>query len=508
MKKKLLGVLLILGLLVNGCGGNTQSSQSESSSSVGKITWEGLEEQTVVRGDNIDLLEGIKAFDSVDGDISNKIIIKDDGGFSSEYIGGYTVTYEVTNSSGITSTATKEFGVMVAHNVFNGEFDYNFGWTFDIPGGAGSSKVVNGEMVLTITDPGNAWWSVQFYQLNTYFVKGETYHLTFDARSPQGHSISAGFEEVNNNNRMMQNGIQVMKLTNEMQTYSFYYTADVNCSNVKTVLYVGHQLPTDAIRDGEEHQVIIDNINVAKVEMPSEDDQPTMRGVGSVQVISGNHEFDKLEGVKVYDMDAEEIEFEVVGEIPTSVKSEIAYIVSYRATDAEGNFRFVNRRVQFILPRTNPYETINGSFDDGFTGWIREINQVDGTGKATYSEDLENGTVTINVTDASNAGHHIQLFQNTPKFTEGETYQLIIKLKSSVSRKVKIEMTNPAVDYLDLTDPLTVTLTSDYQIFTIEYTADQDYESVKVALLLGNIDGKQPNNSSITIDEFRIIKIS
>ncbi len=514
MRKYLLITLLSIGMILVGCS-NTKDQNSTatggnpidtSESDIGEINWEADEEQLVVRGDQINLLDGIKAIDSVDGDISDQIEIIDDDNFDTNFVGGYNVTYEVKNSSGITSTFRKDFGVTVAHNVFNGGFDLNYGWTFDIPSGAGSAEIVDGEQVFTINDPGNQWWGIQFYQLNTYFVKGETYKLTFDARSPEGHSISAGFEEVNNNNRMMQYGVHVLKLTEEMQTYELYYTSDANVSNTKTVIYLGWQLPTDNATPDNPHTVIIDNVNVEKVELDDEFDQPTLRGVGSITLASGQHEFDPLEGVTAYDKDSEEINFEVMGEIPSIVRAPSNYVLTYKATDSEGNFRFINRLVMFTLPKGNPYEVINGNFDDGYTGWTREINQVSGSGKATYSEDLENGTVTINITDPSNADHHIQLFQSTSKFTEGETYTITFIAKSNIARKVRLEITDPNNDYENIASPLTCDLTTEYQEFTISVTAEKDFEEVKLGVLLGNVGGNQPQTSSITIDELSVTK--
>ena len=124
MKKHLFGVVLMAGLLsFAACGDKTKE----------QITWSGTETQRVVRGDEVNLMEGITATDSKDGDISSKIEIVDDGGFSTHLADGYTVTYSVTNSRGITQTATKDFVTEVAHNVANGDFSLNnFNWSLDV----------------------------------------------------------------------------------------------------------------------------------------------------------------------------------------------------------------------------------------------------------------------------------------------------------------------------------------------------------------------------------------
>ncbi|KID45079.1 cell surface protein precursor [Levilactobacillus brevis] len=64
---------------------------------------------------NDDLLQLVKATDQVDGDISNKAVISNYGGFKvgeNNTSGSYTITYSVTNSSGNTSTTTSAINVV------------------------------------------------------------------------------------------------------------------------------------------------------------------------------------------------------------------------------------------------------------------------------------------------------------------------------------------------------------------------------------------------------------
>ena len=237
------------------------------------ITWSGVDDVTIARGDNFDLLAGVTAEDGIEGDITENIIVKDDGDFDSEFTGRYTIEYEVMTAAGDVSEAKREISVQVQHN----------------------------EQTFTITNPGNQWWSIQFYQLNVYLVRGETYRLSFDARSPEGHSVSAGFEEVNNNNRMMQGGVKVMKLTEEMQHYELTYTSDADVMNTKVVIYLGWQLPTDDATVSAPHHVIIDNVYVEKLDVKA--DAPVFSGIDPVTVVSGKHSFDAKEGVSAKDAD-------------------------------------------------------------------------------------------------------------------------------------------------------------------------------------------------------------
>ena len=74
--------------------------------------------------------------------------------------------------------------------VYNGQFDTNLEyWDFqpfepsDLFGGAGEVSVVDGEANVTISDPGDQPYAVQFVQPNLPLENGERYKLSFDARS-------------------------------------------------------------------------------------------------------------------------------------------------------------------------------------------------------------------------------------------------------------------------------------------------------------------------------------
>ncbi len=471
------------------------------------VTWTGVDNITIARGDRFDLLEGVTAVDGIEGDITDSVMVTDDGNFDTEYPGRYVIAYEAMTQKGTVYTTSRTISVQVAHNVANGQFNMTTkNWQFDVPGGNGSAKIVDEEQHFTITNPGNQWWSIQFYQLNVYFTFGETYRLSFDAKSPQGHSISGGFEEVNNNNRMMQGGVKVMKLTEEWQHYEMTYTSDADVMNTKVVLYLGWQLPGDETATvSNPHEVIVDNIYVEKLNVA--EDAPEFDGVQSVKVISGNHSFDPEQGVTCTDADGNAVDYTVSGVVPLYALKECTYLVQYTAKDAAGRERAVLKSVVVTLATEFPYETVNGDFSQGFTGWTPEINQVQGSGKAEYSEDRENGTVSIKITDPSSADHHIQLWQDSPKFKQGETYRVTVVVKASATRKIKLEVTDSNNDYANIATPKIVDLTTEFQTFTLEFTADQDYNYVKVAALLGNVDGNVGANITVTFDTFIIEKV-
>ena len=503
MKKKFMFVILAVALatavsaVAAGCNKDTNNTSVE---------WNGVDAISLARGDRFDPLAGVEVIDPEEGDITSSIILKDDDNLDTEYPGRYTLEYEAMNNSGKIYTMTREVSVSVAHNVANGQFDRTTrAWTFNVPGGNGTAQIKNEEQHFTITNSGNQWWSIQFYQLNLYLTKNVTYKLSFDAKSPQGHSISAGFEEVNNNNRMMQRGVKVMKLNEEYQKYELTYKSDADVMNAKAVIYLGWQLPGDEASVENPHEVVIDNVYVEKVETDA--DAPKFEGVEGIQLASGNHTFDAKSGVTCKDASGASIDYTVSGVIPAYVQKGCYYLVQYDAVDSEGRKTSVLRELEFVLKAENAYETFNGDFSQGFVGWTPEINQVMGTGKAEYTEDKENGTVSIKVLDPSESDFHIQLYQDKLKFTKGDTYRITVVAKASAARKIKIEVTDALGDYANIAEPLVANLTTEFAVFTLEFTVNQDYKNVKVAALLGNLGGTA-SDITVTFDKFIIEKVS
>lgn len=199
--QKTLPVLLAV-LVLASCGPTGSSSVSSSpsttpstTSQVGTVTWGGLGDQLVVRGDVVNLLEGVTATDSIDGNLTSSITIKDDDLFSTHLAGGYTVTYEVENSTGVTSTRTKNFTVLVGHNVANGDFSLGaFGWTLDNPGGASTVAYTNEKAVISVTNAGTSWWGIQLYQNNVVMKANTTYRGSLVASASTPRSITLGME--------------------------------------------------------------------------------------------------------------------------------------------------------------------------------------------------------------------------------------------------------------------------------------------------------------------------
>lgn len=487
--------IALIGMFLSACNGGGEKPENE-------ISWTGLEEQTVIRGDEIDLLAGITAHDKKDGDITSRIEIEDDGGFTSELAGGYEVVYSVTNSRGIKDTKTKLFTVKIGHNVANGNFDFlEYGWTLDTPGGAATVNYTNGKAVVRISNPGTSWWSVQLYQNNIIFEAGKTYCLTVKASSPEGRSLSAGFEDVNNGFRMMLPGFAPIKLSEETTEYSLYFTALNNFTNVKVVVYLGHQLEVDEVT-GDAHTVVIEDIDIQLVDVSQ---NVQFKGVSAMNRSSGSGKIDLLADVTATDNKGNDVtdKIEVFGEIADVVKNVGSYLIQYRVTLDDGSISFANRKITVNFPKDHPHQAINGDFSLGFTGWVQDVNQTNGTGVAEYV-DNKDGTVSVKVIDASNADWHIQLYQTGLDFKKGVTYTLRAVVKADMERKAVLEVVDPTRGFADLAPKKTIEITEEFQTFELTFTPDRDYYGIKISILLGNVDMLQPNNCTFTFDELQV----
>ncbi len=485
--------LLVFGFVLVAC---------ENEPEVGVITWTGLEDQVITRGDAVDLLEGIEVSDTIDGDLSDDVSIIDDGGFTTHLAGGYTVTYEVSNSTGVVAQEEKNFTVLVGHNVANGNFELGaVGWTLDKPGGAATVAFGTSGAAITIENAGTSWWALQLYQMNVVFKANTTYKLTVTASSPQGRSISVGYEDPNNGYAMLNPGFMPIALDDADTEYTMYFTSTENYDNIKVVVYLGNQLEQDVVGDTP-HVVNIQSINIEEVTLST---AVTFEGIDEVNAVSGDFaNFDPLQGITVTGADLSNVE--VLGEVPSSVMVASSYYLTYVVEMTNGSVAFATRRVNFTLAKDFEYQAINGDFDNGFTGWTQDVIQTVGTGAATFTDNGD-GTVSILVTNVSSASWHIQLQQATSVFKAGESYVVRIVLKASQERKVDVEVVHPGSGFAQIAPTLVQAVVgTDWTTYEIHFTADQDYTDAKIGLLLGNGDGLQQNNITVTVNEFQVYK--
>lgn len=506
-KKKVLLPLLVAMFALSGCKSTpsessnppSSSSQSESPTSVDPvehvITWEGIDDVVIPLGEPFDLLEGVKAIDSVDGNLT--VVVADDDYFDFNYVSQYTIKYEAVNSVGTKSTKFRMVQVNKGPNVLNGSFSFGTAyWRFDRPGGVGTFNVVNEEAVVSITDTGAEAWSIQLYQTGIQFARGKTYEMTFKAKSNAGRSISAGFENVSNNYAMLIPGYPAILLNSEFQTYSAIYTASDDFGAIKAVIYLGRGLDIDSLASKTNPlDLTIDDIRIREIQVADTEKKPVFANAAAVTVTTGD-QFQALAPVTAVDYKGNDISDKIIriGAIPESIAAETRMLISYRVTDDEGNFNFINRTVNYRIAKANPYNLINSDFNNGFQGWTRDVNQTNGTGNANFIDNSD-GTVTVDILNGSNDNWHIQLFQSNVNLVAGSIYRVTFIAKASVARNLTIEISNPATGFSRIATDL-VPLSTEYSTFLLEFKSTVT-ASAKVSLLLGAQGANQ-----VTIDKF------
>ncbi len=481
--------------------GTSSSAPISSEQGVHVITWEGIDDVVIPLGDPFDLLEGVKAFDSIDGELP--VVLADDDYFDFNYEYQYTIVYEATNSVGTKSTKYRMVHVARGPNVLNGSFTMGKSyWRFDTPGGVGTFSVINEQAVISITDTGAEAWSVQLYQTGLQFEHGKTYELSFLAKSNAGRSISAGFENVSANYAMLIPGYPAMLLTSEFQTYSAYYTASDDFGAIKAVLYLGRGLDVDSLASkANPLDLVIDDIKIREIIRADAEKRPVFSNAGTVTVTTGD-QFDALPPVTAVDYKGADITHKInrVGAIPDSIAADTNMLVSYRVTDDEGNFNFINRTVHYRIAKANPFNLINSDFTNGFQGWTRDVNQTNGSGRADFI-DNEDGTVTADILNGSNDNWHIQLYQSNVALEAGKIYRTTLIAKASVERTLMIEVSNPSTGYSRIATEL-VSLTTEFQTFVFEFKSTVTFHA-KYSLLLG-----AQGSNQVTLDRFENERIT
>ena len=148
MKRTVLCSLLVIALLASGCstpsnGDNsfTSSEAVESSAAIStpdesevtdskppviRLT---VSKVTISQGEEYDLMDGITAYDSIDGDLTGKIVI-DRGNYDPDIPGEYVITYTLSDSSGNAATP-KQKKITVRESIIMKQPPI---WTADIDG--------------------------------------------------------------------------------------------------------------------------------------------------------------------------------------------------------------------------------------------------------------------------------------------------------------------------------------------------------------------------------------
>ncbi|GEM_PF-1785286 len=486
MKKLAITLLLGLGVLtLSACKAEDQAPV---------IT--GADDTTILQGETFNILEGVTALDTEDGDLTAQI--ETDGFVDSSILGEHAVNYIVTDSAGNTTRVTRiitvEFVTASPSSLYNGDFALGTGgWSLDEPGAEADFDVVDEVMEVNITSLGQEWWNLQMHQTIS-IDEGVTYKLSFDAKTDTAKRIGVGMEDTADGYVMLPGGDVVFELTTDFMTYEYYYTSDRTIDTAKFVLYLG--------RIGEDEspaKVYVDNVSVEVVEL--DDSDIVFDGIEPATVILGDG-FDIMAGVTAEDSSGTDLtaSIETDNVVITNLSNVANYVVQYRVSDGTTT-KYVDRVISVVLGKENDWELFNTDFALGVTGWSLDFPVGEGT------MTVEDGVLVANLTDLGDAWWHIQLFQGGISIEEGKTYRVSFDAKADGSKRIGLGIEDVADGYADLKgESVEWDLTSDWVTYTYDFSAPRTIDTTKYAIFLGMIAGTD-EATTVYIDNFEVIML-
>jgi hypothetical protein len=204
--------------------------------------------RTLLAGADFDPMAGVTAFDNVDGDVTEDVVVTVylvDGEEEVEVtdltnlaVGVYRVVYFVSDAAG--NERTQEAALTVSEDMTPPTLEYP-GWRVfvnDWEGSAAGFELVDGELVMTVTSANfHSNWTLQIIQDafalgygednvgHMMLEAGQTYRVTFDAKASVAGQVTLaiGHSETGWTEYFAQPGVEI---TTEMQTFEVEFTLD------------------------------------------------------------------------------------------------------------------------------------------------------------------------------------------------------------------------------------------------------------------------------------------
>ncbi|MFH5881047.1 immunoglobulin-like domain-containing protein, partial [Liberiplasma polymorphum] len=238
----------------------------------------GAGNRSLVQGTPFDPMAGVTAFDNVDGDLTDEIVVT--GTVDVDTIGEYTLTYTVSDEAGNETVVTRV--ITVVEPVIDDEpKSADYGWRAfvnDWEGSAATLEVVDGELVFSPTTVASmdASWKLQVIQDAQAFGYGEeneghmallagrTYRVTFDARATVAGNIKLAIgHDVGGWTGYFES--DPIAITTTMETITVEFTLD---SELNTAILAQFKLELGLLfagTDGTE-SFILDNVKIELLE--------------------------------------------------------------------------------------------------------------------------------------------------------------------------------------------------------------------------------------------------
>ena len=214
------------------------------------------QEITVLVNQTFNPLQGVTAFDVVDGDVTADIVVTIKDLANNEVVtaidtskeGSFEVHYAVADAAGNEAEFTLLVHVSamtftLTDAISNGNFAEGLeGWSVwsqdwdDAP--TVSYEVVDGVFELTTDKPGMAAWAIQVNQAGVMVEQGKTYKVSFDAKATVARDMNAVLL-IPGEGAVIYHRQDSIMLTTEMATYEFMFTVTHPSALVQLSLELG-----------------------------------------------------------------------------------------------------------------------------------------------------------------------------------------------------------------------------------------------------------------------------
>lgn len=331
---------------------------------------------------------------------------------------------------------------IVYYPLVNGDFSDGLnGWeTISDSGGYATSEIVNGEAKVTVGNQGTKPWSAMLIQNGLPITAGQTYVVSFDARS----SVNRKMEIIAENGVFYRHFDKTIDLTTVKAHHSFEFTpADNDVVNLKFLLGI----LTDTTAVGAEHDIFIDNVvfeiqdgPVAKSPELLKDTTDNRLGK-DIELTFIDHAAwrAKISAVKIGSTTLKASDYTVTaGKVTigaSNFKAEGSYVIR---VEADG---YTPASVAQVILANDGNIVVNGSFSGGKDGWSHYVLIPD----AHSTLEVEGGVAELDIAYKGRANWHTQLYQDGIKLEAGKTYELSFKAWSTQDRPIVVEYTNTSI---------------------------------------------------------------
>jgi hypothetical protein len=452
-------------------------------------TFSGVEDVTVYKDGNFDILDGVTATDDVDGDVTADITVAGTVDISTS--GTYFVRYSVEDSAGNKREETRYITVQIDPSLVGDDMvpngDFSLGWdiwttTTGLEGGTANYEVVDGELVVEVTGVSGGLWEPRLENRGITFENGKTYEVSFDARALAPRAIHLQVGEILDAAPWFTNfkpgQTEIFDLSTEMESYSFTFTMGLATNaNGSLIFEMGTVPANDLTENNLLTTVYLDNVSIVEAEAGADSAPPVITGAGPALIDAGT-EFDLLEGISVLDnVDGEMTLTSANVEGYVDVNTPFEYRLIYRVSDSAGNETILIRLVTVREPL--------GNDSTGTTwGWRSFTNNWEGTAGELVAVD---GEMVFDITaiNAMTDNWKLQVIQDafaleegadndgSMQFEAGKTYKVTFDARATVAGDVNLAIGHAVGGWTPYYTEL-ISITTEMATYTTTFTLDAE----------------------------------